>query len=85
LRRLEQRFDVGADGIELLALVHEVAVGLAQLVLDSGLERRQRELLELAMCIDQNLRSRRLERNSPLRAEDRVADMDAPTDCVSLA
>src|SRR5690606_3919264 len=82
LRRLEQGFDIPRRGIELLAFVDEIAVGLRERLLDTHLQARQRQLLELAVRGQQDLRGRRLERDAALRAEDRVAQMDAAADRV---
>src|SRR5262245_54905351 len=49
LRRSEQRLDVSARRVELLALVNELAVDLAHGLLDGRLRPEQRQLLELAV------------------------------------
>src|SRR5262245_37878994 len=71
LRRREQRFDVAARGVELLAFVDELAVVRAHELLHAGLGARQCELLELAVRRQQDVRGRSLEGNPALRADDR--------------
>src|SRR5262245_15519591 len=85
LRRSEQRLDVAARGVELLALVNELAVDLAHGFLDRRLRAEQRQLLELAVSADQDLGRRSFERDAPLRADDRVAQVNAAADAVARA
>src|SRR5512134_2219680 len=85
LRRSEQRLDVAARGVELLALVNQLAVDLAHGFLDRRLRAEQRQLLELAVRADQNLGRGRFERDAPFRADDRVAQMNAAADAIARA
>src|SRR5688572_294062 len=85
LRRRQQCLDVAACGVELLALVNQLAVDLAHGLLHDGLAAEQRQLLELAMGGDQDLGGGRLERDAPLGADDRVAQVNAAADAVARA
>src|SRR6185437_6274238 len=80
LRGDEQRLDVAADRIEELALVHEIAIGLGDELLDALLPAGEHELLELAVRGEEQLGGRRLEGDATLRADDGVAEMDAAAD-----
>ena len=60
--------------------MHHVAVGLRDGILDARLPRGQHEFLEFAMCGEQNIRSRRLERDPPLGANHGIAEVDAAPD-----
>src|SRR5690606_8195797 len=85
LRRAEQRLDVAAHRIEMLALVDQIAIDLRELILDARLRRAERQLLELAVRGQQDLGGRRLERDAALRADDRVAEMDPAADRIAAA
>src|SRR5690606_33665111 len=80
LRSQEQCFDVSAHRIQVLALVHEIAVGARQHFLDALLTAGHDELFELAMRVDQRFGGRRFECNPAFGADDRVAQMNASTD-----
>ena len=80
LRGEKQRLDVAADRIQQLALVHQIAVGLRDRLLDALLAAREHELLELAVRGEQHLGGGRLERHPALRADDGIAKMDAAAD-----
>ncbi len=68
------------DRIEQLPLVHPVAVGQGDALLDALLARREHELFELAMRGEQHFGGRRLESHAPLGADDGVAEVDAAAD-----
>src|SRR6185503_15269482 len=72
-------------GVELLAFVNQLAIDLAHGLLDRRLRAEQRQLLQLAVRADQVLRGRRLERDAALRADDRVAQVNAAADTVARA
>src|SRR5579883_2822461 len=76
----EQRLDVPAHRIQELPFVHEIAVGLRDRLLDALLAAREHELLELPMGAEQHFGGGRLECNTPFRADDGIAEMDAPAD-----
>ena len=80
LRAGEQRLDVAARGVEVLALVHQVAVDRRHRLLHPLLPAGQHQLLELAVGGEEHLRRRRLEGDAALDAEDRVAEVDAAAD-----
>src|SRR6185312_5205826 len=80
LGRKKQRLDVAADGIQELAFVHQVAIGLRDRLLDALLTAGEHELLELPVGGEQHLGSGRLECNTPLRADDGIAEMNAAAD-----
>ena len=80
LRRGEEGLEVAADRLEVLPLVHEVAVLRGDALLDAQLAAGEHELLELAMGGEDHLRRRRLEGDPPLDAEDRLAEVDAAAD-----
>ena len=76
----EQRLDVAAYRVEVLPLVHQIAIRLRDGFLDARLLAGQHQLLELAMRGQQHLRRRRLESDPPLGADDGVAQVDAAAD-----
>ena len=82
LRGREQGLDVAAHRIEMLSLVHQIAVGLCDGLLDARLLAGEHQLLELAVRREQHLRRRRLEGDASLGADDGVAQMDAAADAV---
>ncbi len=82
LRGHEQGLDVAAHGIEMLSLVHQIAVGLRDGFLDARLLAGQHQLLELAVRGEQHVRRRGLEGDASLGADDGVAQMDAAPDAV---
>ena len=64
----------------MLSLVHQIAVGLRDGLLDARLLAGEHQLLELAMRREQQLGRRRLEGDASLGADDGVAQMDAAPD-----
>ena len=80
LRGQQQRLDVAAHRVEQLPLVHQVAVGLRDRLLDALLAPGEHQLLELAVRGEQHLSGRGLERHAPLGADDGVAEVDAAAD-----
>src|SRR5690606_40975558 len=77
LRGDEQRFNVAAYRIEMLALMDEIAVGAGQHLFDALLAAGHDELFELAMGADEHFRGRRFESDPTFRADDRVAQVNA--------
>src|SRR5690606_14690548 len=57
-----------------------LAVDLTHGFLDLRLRERERELLELAVCVDQDVRGWSLERDAPFGADDGVAQVNAAAD-----
>ncbi len=82
LRGAQQRFDVAAHRVELLALVDEVAVVGRDLVLDALLQAGERELFQFPVRDQQYLGRGRLEGHPALGAEHGVAHVDAAADAV---
>ena len=86
LRRREQRLDVAARGVELLAFVDQLAVDPGSRAPSRATACSVSVSFSSSRCdADQDLGGRRLERDAALRADDRVAEVDAAADAVARA
>ena len=77
---MQQRFDVAAHRIQVLTLVHQVAVGLRHRLLDARLLAGQHQFLQFAMRRQQHVGGGRFEGDPALGTDDGIAQVNAAAD-----